>query len=91
MPLPALPRVKSANGGSLFSKLFPRPGHNSRNRTRTTTASEKDSQRVWILKDGKPMAVAVKVGDSDGQMSQLVSDELKEGLAVIIDAATARK
>ena len=38
------------------------------------------SGRVWVLgSDGKPRAVAVRTGISDGSSTELLGDELKEG------------
>jgi HlyD family secretion protein len=41
-------------------------------------------QRVYVLgKDGKPVAVAVKTGVSDGTHTQLAEGDLKEGDALV--------
>jgi HlyD family secretion protein len=41
--------------------------------------------RVWVLGgDGKPRAVAVQIGIGDGNVSELVAGDLKEGLQVIV-------
>ena len=49
------------------------------------------NRRVWILADGKPAAVRVVVGPSDGTVTQLVSGELKPGQQVITDQHAAGK
>lgn len=50
------------------------------------------SGRVWIVDDaGKPKAVNVRLGLSDGSHTELVSSELKEGASVIIGMAAAEK
>ncbi len=46
------------------------------------------AQRVWILRDGKPVPVRVGVGLDDDAYAQITSGELKAGDAVIISEAT---
>ncbi|MCX8027643.1 MAG: efflux RND transporter periplasmic adaptor subunit [Thermodesulfovibrionales bacterium] len=41
---------------------------------------------VWILKDAKPKRIPIKTGISDGQFTEIVSGEIKEGDEVIIEA-----
>ncbi len=43
---------------------------------------------VWILENGRPRRVPVQPGVSDGNYSELVSGDLKEGQAVITEAVT---
>jgi HlyD family secretion protein len=48
--------------------------------------------RVWVLDEqGKPKAVNLRVGLTDGSTSEVVSGELTEGLQVIIGSAEAGK
>jgi HlyD family secretion protein len=46
-----------------------------------------DRRSVWLLRDGKPQTVSLRVGLSDGNLTELVEGDLKEGDALIIDAA----
>jgi len=46
--------------------------------------------RVWIVgPDGKPLAVSIQIGIGDGNVSELVSGDLKEGQQVIIGGGAA--
>jgi HlyD family secretion protein len=47
-------------------------------------------RRVWVLKNGVPAPVAVVVGASDGQRTQILEGEIKEGQGVIVDSTTAK-
>ena len=48
------------------------------------------SGRVWIMgEDGGPKAVSVRLGLTDGSMTEIVSDEIKEGGEVIVGQQTA--
>ena len=49
------------------------------------------NRRVWVLKNGTPAAVPVVVGVSDGQRTEIVKGEIKEGQAVIVDSTTAKR
>jgi len=75
-------------GGSLFSRLFPRPGRSREPKTKT---SIKESKQVWILQDDQLLAVPVKVGATDGQMSQLLTGDLQTGQSVIVDVISKGK
>jgi HlyD family secretion protein len=46
-------------------------------------------RRVWILRDGKPIAVPVAIGLDDGTSAELTSGDLKEGDTVIVAEASA--
>lgn len=47
--------------------------------------------RVWIVgSDGKPQAVALKLGLTDGSMTEVISGEIKEGSEVITGTQTAK-
>jgi hypothetical protein len=43
--------------------------------------------RVWVLRDGEPVAVRVLVGLSDDQYTEVRSQDLAEGDAVIVRLA----
>jgi len=45
-------------------------------------------RQVWVLRDGKAVAVKVKVGVSDGKRTEVDGGGLKAGDAVIVDATT---
>jgi HlyD family secretion protein len=40
--------------------------------------------RVWVLDDGKPRGIDVRVGLSDGTMTEVSGDGITEGLEVIV-------
>lgn len=46
---------------------------------------------VWVLRNNKPVEVAVKIGISNGSHTQVVSDELAEGDLVINDAVSVKQ
>lgn len=54
-------------------------------------AARPSGQRVYALKDGKPAPVSVKTGVSDDSYVELVSGEVREGQALIIEQTQAKK
>jgi len=47
--------------------------------------TNKRQQTVWVLRDGRPVAVPVTVGATDGTMTEIVSGEIQAGMPVIVD------
>ncbi|MDP3138975.1 MAG: efflux RND transporter periplasmic adaptor subunit [Burkholderiaceae bacterium] len=91
LPNAALRYVPTDSGGarkggsSVTNVLIPRlPG---RTPTKAVTVIQAGTeQTVWLLRDGKPQAVSVKVGATNGLHAELVSGNLKEGDRLIVDA-----
>lgn len=46
---------------------------------------------VWVLRNNKPVEIAVKIGISNGAHTQVVSEALAEGDLVISDAVSVKK
>jgi HlyD family secretion protein len=46
---------------------------------------------VWTLRDGKPVAIAMKKGLSDGRFTEVLSGEITPGLALLIDIVEKKK
>lgn len=71
-------------GGSLLSKLFPRP---SQTRPKKSEESgDRKKQRVWTLRDNKPVAVPITTGATSGIMTEVVSGEISAGMPLIIES-----
>lgn len=52
---------------------------------------ESKQQGVWVMKNGKPVRVNIKTGISDGEWTELLEGEIKEGDEIIVDIATKKK
>lgn len=48
-------------------------------------------QSLWILRDGKPIRVQIKMGISDGQWTEVLEGDIKEGDEVIVSLESAKK
>jgi len=93
-PQEAAPAAAPASGSRFVQSLVPhrprrRPG-GGRGGPRQGGASPRELSRIWILRGGKPVALPVQVGLSDGRRTMISGEGLEEGLPVILRAnATA--
>ena len=90
---PAAPAAGAPSGGSRFvQSLVPqRPRRRSaggRGGPRKGGASPRERSQIWILREGKPVALPVQVGLSDGRRTVVSGEGLEEGLPVITRANT---
>jgi HlyD family secretion protein len=75
-------------GGSLLSQLMPRPPRSSR-RQPEETGNGRGAARVFVLRDGQPVPVPVKVGTSDGLRSQVLDGDLQPGTELVVGVLRA--
>ena len=78
----------AAKGGGIVSSLMPR-GPARAPRAATAATGSAAARRVWVLRDGQPVAVAIKPGVSDGRMTEVTSAEFQPGMPVITDQRAA--
>jgi len=72
------------NGGGLFSRLLiRRPAKSVETLSGKPAAGSR--QQVWVLRDGRPVAVPVTVGVSDSRQTEILDGELAAGMPVIVD------
>ncbi len=88
-PPAAEAKASSRAGGSLLSKLFPRPSHDVRKPK--DEAKGKKPQQVWTLRDNKPVAVPVVIGATNGIMTEVISGEISPGTALIVEAVNRKQ
>lgn len=63
--------------------LMPGPPRQAASQERVDTS--KRQQTVWVLQDNQPVAVPVKIGASDGTMTEIVSGEIQLDAPLIVD------
>jgi HlyD family secretion protein len=83
----APPAKQTSEQTSLLRRLLPgRPSFRA--------ASQRDEagpkRKVWIVQNGEPVSVPVTVGVSDGQRTEIVKGELREGQNVIVDSTRTK-
>jgi HlyD family secretion protein len=76
-------QAPAQTGGGLAALLTPKPPTVGRKTVRLDNRG--GPRQIWILRDGKPQAVPVTVGISDGRLSEVSGEGLSEGLPVIIE------
>jgi HlyD family secretion protein len=75
-------------GGSLLSRLFPRPRH-ATPRPREEAAAKGREGRVWTLQDGRLTAVPIETGASNGDMTEVTGGDLRPGQEVVVDVSSS--
>ena len=72
----------------LLGRLMPRPPQNKKPSAKKANGAE---PQVWVLNEGQPQAIAVKVGASNGRQTEITDGDLKAGMAVITDYQETKK
>ena len=88
---PPAPEQEAAPGGSLLSKLFPRPPRTGARGSKGSDPTHKKQQRVWTLHDGEPVAIAIATGATNGVLTEVVSGAVEPGMALLVDTIALRK
>ncbi len=70
---------------SLLTALTPRVPGGRAARKQDQSPSVAGVKVVYILRDNTPVAITIKTGLSDGQMTEIVGGDLKAGMPVITD------
>lgn len=78
------PQQAGGQRGGITSQIMPGPRRFGNRATREVSFGAGSTQTVYVQgEDGKPKAVSVVVGDSDGNRTVITGGELKEGMKVI--------
>jgi HlyD family secretion protein len=83
---PAEARAKKET--NLVSSLLPMPPRGDAPKKKPANGK---TPKVWIIKDGKPVAVPVKTGLSNGRQTEILEGELQPGMQVITETEKAKK
>ncbi len=75
------PRTRS--GGGVLTRLFPRPSRRGRERQMPAAGG---APRVWVLRDGAPVAVDVQTGATNGRVTEITGGALEPGMPLITEA-----
>jgi HlyD family secretion protein len=80
---PVVQETAAPSGGSLVSKLLPRPPQTKQNQN--GLEKDKKHQKLWTLQDGKPVAIAIMTGASNGILSEVVNGNIEPGMKLLVD------
>jgi HlyD family secretion protein len=68
------------------------PEGSARHRSKQEKGDKADAERtVYVLRGGRPEPAAVRLGLSDGTTTEVLSGDLKEGEAVVVDTLSSGK
>lgn len=82
--------AKKQNGGSVLSRLFPRPQRGAPPRKEVNTRGTKKVQRVWVIQDGNLAPRPVSTGATDEISTEITGGDLQPGQELVVDSATAK-
>jgi HlyD family secretion protein len=93
VPNAALRFTPTTNGGSkkndsLIASLLPRMPTRD---TQKKTPANGTTSKVWVLQQGKPVAVPVKTGLSNGRQTEILEGTLQPGMQVITETEKQQK
>jgi HlyD family secretion protein len=77
----------AGGSGGIAARLLPRMPRSGAPRSAGTDTSQ--VRQVWVLQDGKPQALPVTPGASDGRHTEVTSERLREGMQVIVGQRAA--
>ena len=79
-------KTSAKSGGSVLAASM--PWHSRRKPTKKPTrpkAGADGNNRVWFLNDGKPTAIPIVIGVTDGRMTAVVKGDIRPGTELLID------
>lgn len=76
---------KRSSGFGVAGMLMPRPP-----REAPKSREQPGTPRVWVLRDGQPVAVEVKTGATNGRVTEVVGGSIEAGMQVITEALSAQ-
>jgi HlyD family secretion protein len=78
----------TTGNGSILQRLLPGPPSSATSRTDLEKDVPAGQKRIWVLRDGAPVAVLIMPGATDGTWTEVASGAVTEGDAVITDSTT---
>jgi len=98
---PSLMQKGAANRGNLIDSLLPGPrrrrfassqsGRNGQSGSFSTSNGRSSSnaaqhlKRVWLLKDGTPVPIPIRIGETDGAVTEVLDGKITTGMPLIVD------
>ncbi|RLB13733.1 MAG: efflux RND transporter periplasmic adaptor subunit, partial [Deltaproteobacteria bacterium] len=82
-------KAAKENRGLLGALLPHRPKRESSEKRQNVVLKGKQ-RLVWTLRKGKPAAVPVTVGVTDGRMTEVLAGNIKEGMSLLTNMVIPR-
>lgn len=84
---PAAAPAPGGPGGGIMGKLMPRPPSQA---SKASANVSNGTPKVWTLRGGQAVAVEIRTGATNGQVTEVLGGTLAAGTQVITEAADAR-
>lgn len=83
---PTVKKQKAASrGASLVNQLLlRRPRRQPASQKHEDAKGTKEQKHVWVLRNGQPVPVPVRVGATNGIMTEVKSDSIEPGMALVL-------
>jgi HlyD family secretion protein len=85
---PPIEEEQKQRSGGVIGAILPHPPREKNDTNGPDTNKKK--QQVWVLKEGKPVAIPVTIGASNGTMVEVIDGDVKPGLPVLTEATTEK-
>lgn len=86
-----MPEDTGNSGGGIMNSILPHPPRRESTQ-KESTISRNSEHQVWTLTaDGRPEPVTVKVGETDGVMTQITDGAVEAGTSLIVDTINGAK
>jgi HlyD family secretion protein len=87
-PAPPRDRPTSPAAAAASGSAAPAGAASARPRRGPRPQADPTSKILWVVRGPKPIPVAVRVGLTDGSFTEIVSGDIQEGDAVVLEVAT---
>jgi len=75
---------RPSEGGNFLEKILPHPPR-FKSRKPEDALAGKGRQRVWTVRDGRPVAIEITTGLTDGVMTEVMGGGVKPGMALVTE------
>lgn len=77
--------TQTASKGSVISKILPHPPSPPKSSVKITAGNNGGTnQKVWVLKNGRPTAVPVRTGATNGVMTEIIHGDVTPGMELLV-------
>ena len=80
--------ARRTSGRGLVGALLPRPPPQAR---KVQTMTTNGAPRVWVLRDGHPVAIEVQTGATNGRVTEITGGSLEAGTQVITESVSIQQ
>lgn len=93
-PAAFIKEEKKADGPRLGQPMTmgggPRPGAQTGTGSKGGMVARRED-RIWVLENGKPKAIVVKAGITDGQFTEVTGEAIQEGMQILIGVENTKQ